>query len=252
MRGAQNPSYIKNPERDEYRLFVQKGEGTIKRITFAPELDGASELCEFLNDNGIISSFGHTDGIYEEIEPLVKKGCTLATHLYSGMNTVVRKGLYRKLGAVETSFLLDDVTVEVIADGVHLPKELLKLIFKIKGAEKICLVTDSMRGAGMPEGRSVLGPKKDGMDCIIKDGVAMLTDMTAFAGSVATADRLVRVMYKEAEIPLTKCIEMITKTPARIMNLSDRGQLKEGLRADLVFFDDDINIRKVIIGGKEL
>ena len=252
MRGAQNPGYLKNPEESEYGLFVEKGEGTIKRITFAPELQGTEELCEFLNEKGIVSSFGHTDATYEELEPAVKKGCFLAAHLYSGMNTVVRKGLYRKPGAVETSFLLDEVTVEVIADGIHLPPELLKLIFKIKGSEKICLITDSMRGAGLGEGKSVLGPKHDGMDCIIKDGIAYLADMSAFAGSVATADKLVRVMYKQANIPLCECIKMITKTPASTMRLFDRGELKAGLRADLVFFDNNINIKKVIIQGEIL
>lgn len=252
MRGAQKPEYIKEPEKKVYQQFVEKGGGTVKRVSFAPELNGVDELCDFLNENKIVSAFGHTDAVYEELLPVINKGCTLATHLYSGMNTVTRRGLYRKLGAVETSFLDDRVTVEIIADGIHLPPELLKLIYKIKGADKICLVTDSMRGAGMSEGNYVLGPKNDGMDCIIKDGVAYLTDMSAFAGSVATSDRLIRVMYKKADISLCECIRMITKTPAKVMGLSDRGELKEGLRADLVFFDEDINIKKVIIKGKEL
>jgi len=254
MKGAQNPAYIKAPQKDEYELFAKKGNGTLKRISFAPELNGSLEMCDFLKENGIVSAFGHTEAIFEELEPAIEKGCTLATHLYSGMNLVTRRGPYRKLGAVETAFLKDEVTVEVIADGIHLPPELLKLIYKFKGPDKICLVTDSMRGAGMDEGESVLGPKNDecSIRCLIKDGVAMLCDMTAFAGSVATADRLVRVIYKKAKVPLCECIKMITKTPAKVMKLSDRGEIKEGLRADLVFFDDDINIKEVIIEGKKL
>lgn len=252
QRGAQNPEYIKNPCRSEYEKFVEIGQGTVRRISFAPELPGSRELCEYLSEQKIVASFGHTDAIYEEILPVIKKGCRLATHLYSGMNMVTRRSCYRKLGAVETAFLEDDVTVEVIADGKHLPPELLKLIYKVKGADKICLITDSMRGAGMGEGKSLLGPKNDGMDCVIKEGVAFLSDMTAFAGSVATADRLVRVMYKEADIPICRCIEMITRTPARVMGLADRGILEEGYVADLVFFDENINIKNVIIKGKEL
>ncbi len=251
QRGAQNPEYIKAPCKSEYEEFIEKGQGTVKRISFAPELSGSEELCDYLKENNIVAAFGHTDAIYEEILPAIKKGCTLATHLYSGMNMVTRRNCFRKLGAVETALLEDDVTVEVIADGKHLPPELLKFIYKIKGSDKICLVTDSMRGAGMGEGKSLLGPKNDGMDCVIKDGVAFLTDMTAFAGSVATADRLVRVMYKDAQVPLCECIKMITKTPARTMGLTDRGIIKEGYIADLVFFDDDINIKKVIINGEE-
>lgn len=161
---------------------------------------------------------------------------------------VTRRNAYRKLGAVETAFLCDNVTVEVIADGCHLPPELLKLIYKIKGASRIALVTDSMRGAGMPEGPSVLGPKNDGMDCIITNGVAMLPDMSAFAGSVATADRLVRTMYKLCGIPLTECIKMMCETPARVMNIKNRGKLLEGYSADIVLFDNNINIKRVIKG----
>lgn len=252
MRGAQNPSYLKAPEASEYEEFVTRGEGSVRRISFAPELPGTEKLCNYLNEQGVVASFGHTDGVYEELIPCIRKGCQLATHLYSGMNTVTRRGLYRKLGAVETAFLEKGVTVEIIADGVHLPPELLRLIYQIKGPEKICLITDSMRGAGMGEGPSVLGPKHDGMDCVIKAGVAFLTDMTAFAGSVATSDRLVRVMHKEAGIPLTDCIQMMCKTPARVMGLTHRGEIREGFVADLVFFDKDIQIKKVLLQGREL
>lgn len=252
QKGAQNPDYIKAPEYDEYSQYIAAGDGTVKRISYAPELDGSMELCDYLNKNNIISAFAHTDGIYEEIKPLVDMGCRIATHLYSGMNTVTRRKMQRKLGAVETAFLEDSVIAEVIADGVHLPIELLKLIYKIKGADKICLVTDSMRGAAMGEGPSVLGPMHDGMDCIIKDGVAFLPDMTAYAGSVATTDRLVRVMHKGAGIPLCDCIKMMTQTPAKAMGLDKRGQLSENYYADLVFFDEDIQIKKVFIEGKEL
>ena len=252
MRGAQNPAYVKAPVPEEYHEFVKRGEGSVRRVSFAPELPGSEDLCDYLKEQDVVAAFGHTDGVYEEIEPCIRKGCQLATHLYSGMNTVTRRGLYRKLGAVETAFLEKSVTVEIIADGVHLPPELLRLIYQIKGPDKICMITDSMRGAGMGEGPSVLGSKHDGMDCVIKDGVAFLTDMTAFAGSVATADRLVRVMYKKAGIPLTDCIQMMCKTPAKVMGLTDRGEIKAGYVADLVFFDEDIRVKKVLLQGREL
>lgn len=253
MRGAQDPACIKAPVPEEYKMFIARGGGTVRRISYAPELSGAEALCRFLNAHGVISAFAHTDGIYEEIKPLVDLGCRLATHLYSGMNTVTRRGLYRKLGAVETAFLEDDVFVEVIADGVHLPSPLLKLIYKTKGPTRICLVTDSMRGAGMESGPSVLGPKESGMACVVKkDEVAYLPDMTAFAGSVATCDRLIRVMHKEVGIPLPEVIQMITKTPAEVMGIEDRGELREGFYADLVFFDADIHIKNVLLRGEVL
>ncbi len=248
MRGAQNPDFIKNPRPEEYTRWVEAGEGTVSRISFAPELDGAEELCEYLTEKGAVAAYAHTEAIYEEIKPVIDKGCKLATHLYSGMNMVTRRGCYRKLGAVETSYLEPDVTVEVIADGCHLPAELLRLIYQIKGADRICMVTDSMSAACMGEGPAELG----GMECFVKDGVAFLKDMTAFAGSVATTDRLMRVMHKQVGLPLTECIKMMCKTPARVMKLSDRGALKEGYVADLVFFDEDIHVKKVILQGKEL
>ena len=252
MRGAQNPAYVKSPVPEEYQGFIQRGEGSVRRISFAPELSGSEELCDYLKEQGVVAAFGHTDGVYEELMPCIRKGCQFATHLYSGMNTVTRRGLYRKLGAVETAFLEPFVTVEIIADGIHLPPELLRLIYQIKGPDKICMITDSMRGAGMGEGPSVLGPKHDGMDCMIKDGVALLTDLTAFAGSVATTDRLMRVMYQKAGIALTDCIKMMCETPARVMGIADRGKLCPGYQADLVFFDEEIKVHKVFISGEEL
>ncbi len=253
QRGAQDPRFIKAPVADEYTRLIDAGEGTVRRISYAPELEGSEELCRYLNEKGVVSAFAHTDGIYEEIKPLVDMGCRLATHLYSGMNGVTRRNMHRKLGAVETAFLEDEVSVEVIADGVHLPIALLKLIYKIKGADKICMVTDSMRGAGMESGTSILGPKHAGMECIVKkDDVAYLTDMSGFAGSVATADRLMRVMYKKVGISLPECVKMMCETPAKVMGLENRGRIEKDYFADLVFFDDDINIKKVIIQGKEL
>ena len=248
QRGAQNPEFIKNPKKEEYSVLVEGNEDVIRRISFAPELDGALELCEYLREKGIVAAFAHTEAIYEELMPAVERGCTLATHLYSGMNGVTRRKAHRKLGAVETAMLDERIDVEVIADGHHLPKELLQLIYKIKGADKICLVSDSMSAAGMGEGAATLG----GLDCIVKDGVAYLPDFSSFAGSVALADRLIRVMYKDAKIPLCDAVKMMTATPARVMGLSDRGRLCVGCYADLVFFDDDINVERVFIEGNEL
>lgn len=250
MRGAQNPAILRNPDPAEYQDFIESGEGTVRRISFAPELDGSLALCDYLAQHGIVASFAHTDAVYEELIPAIRKGCTLATHLYSGMNTVTRRGPYRRLGAVETAFLEDDVIVEIIADGKHLPKELLQMIYKCKGADKICLVTDSMNCAALPP--DVTHAKSGGLDVIIKDGVGMLPDLTSFAGSIATTDRLVRVMYKTVGIPLPECIKMMCQMPAKVMGLSDRGKLEPGYVADFVFFDDDVNVKKVILQGEEL
>jgi N-acetylglucosamine-6-phosphate deacetylase len=140
--------------------------------------------------------------------------------------------------------------VEIIADGVHLPPPLLKLVYKIKGADRTALITDAMRAAGMPEGESVLGSLHNGLPVIVEDGVAKLPDRSSFAGSVATADRLVRTMMRMADVPLTEAVRMMTSTPARILGVADqKGALVAGMDADIIIFDADINIQTTIIRG---
>jgi N-acetylglucosamine-6-phosphate deacetylase len=166
------------------------------------------------------------------------------------MSTVHRRNAFRYAGVVEAGYLTDGMTVEIIADGIHLPTPLLKLIYKVKGADSIALITDSIRAAGMPEGPSVIGRIDNGMEVIVEDGVAKLLDRTAFAGSVATYDRLVRNMINMADVPLTDAIKMASKTPARILGLATKGELKVGYDADIVIFDGDINVKKTVIGGR--
>jgi N-acetylglucosamine-6-phosphate deacetylase len=133
---------------------------------------------------------------------------------------------------------------------VHLPAPLLKLVYKIKGAERTALITDAMRAAGMPPGNSILGNRKTGLPVIVEDDVAKLPDRTAFAGSVATADRLVRNMMKLAEVPLIDAVRMMTSTPARIIGVGDRkGSITQGKDADIVIFDENIHVNTTIIRG---
>jgi N-acetylglucosamine-6-phosphate deacetylase len=142
------------------------------------------------------------------------------------------------------------MTVEIIADGVHLPKSLLQFVYKFKGPDKTALCTDSMRGAGMPDGESILGSLEKGQKVIIEDGVAKLPDRTAFAGSVATADRLVRTMVDIAEVPLLDAVKMMTLTPAKIMKIDKKkGSISKGKDADLVIFDKNIRVLTTIIEG---
>ena len=187
----------------------------------------------------------------EDVVIAFENGYTLATHLYSGMSGVTRRNAFRYAGVVESAYLIDDMDVEIIADGIHLPAPLLKLVYKIKGADRIALVTDAMRAAGMPPGESVLGNIHDGLKVIVEDGVAKLPDRSSFAGSVATADRLVRTMIKIADVPFVDAIKMITETPARILGIEKRkGELIAHKDADIVIFDDDIRIQTTIVNGK--
>jgi len=250
QRGAQDPRFIRNPHPNEY-LSILNASDDIARWSSAPELDGSKEFAEILKSKGILPATAHSDAIYEEVLSAFDWGFSHVTHLYSAMSTVVRRNAYRYAGVVEAAYLIDGMTVEIIADGVHLPQSLLKFIYKFKGAEKIALITDSMRAAGMPDGRSILGSLSGGMEVIVEDGVAKLPDRTAFAGSVATADRLVRTMLRLAETPLPETIQMITSTPARIMGIEKtKGSLAKGKDADVVIFDKDINVKMTMVNGK--
>lgn len=250
QRGAQDPRYIRNPDPQEYLEILSKT-SVIKRWSAAPELPGAMEFARHVKAYGALVALAHTDAVYDEVVKGFEHGYTLATHLYSGMNGVIRRDGFRFAGAVEAALLIDDMDVEMICDGIHLPPALLKLVYKIKGPDRIALITDAMRAAGMPPGESILGSLHNGLRVIVEDGVAKLPDRTAFAGSVVTANLLVRNMITLADVPLTDAVKMASTTPARIMGVHDRkGSLIEGKDADIVVFDDDINIQTTIINGK--
>jgi N-acetylglucosamine-6-phosphate deacetylase len=250
QKGAQDPRYIRNPDPVEYKKVLEKAH-LIRRWSAAPELPGALEFARYARDKGVLVALAHTDAIYEEVLEGFNNGYTLATHFYSCMLGVTRRNAFRYAGAVEAAYLIDDMDVEIIADGVHLPAALLKLVYKIKGAGRTALITDAIRAAGMPDGETILGNIHHGMTVIVEDGVAKLPDRSAFAGSVATADRLVRTMIGQAGVSLTEAVKMITATPADILGLSEsKGRIAAGYDADIVIFDEDIRIHSTIIKGE--
>lgn len=249
--GAQDPRYIRNPDVEEYKEVIAYGKDVVKRWSVAPELPGAIEMGKYLKSEGIIAAIAHTDAIYEEVLAAVENGYSLATHLYSAMSGVTRRNTYRYAGAIESAFLIEAMDVEIIGDGIHVPPPLLKLVYKIKGPDRIALITDAMRGAGMPEGESILGNKDNGLKVMIENGVAIMADRSSFAGSVATTDRLVRTMVQMADIPLVEAVRMMSRTPATIMGLEhSKGTLTTGNDADVLIFDEDINIKTTMINGK--
>lgn len=247
--GAQDPQYLKRPCPEEYNAILDASQDIV-RWSVAPELEGAIEMGEVLTNRHILPSIAHTDAIYEEVVKAYEAGYTHVTHLYSAMSSVTRRNAYRYAGVVEAAYLIDGMTVEIIADGVHLPKPLLQFVYKFKGPDKTALCTDAMRGAGMPDGESILGSLTNGQKVIIEDGVAKLPDRSAFAGSVATTNRLVRTMVQLAEIPLIDAVRMMTLTPARILHIDNRkGSLEAGKDADITIFDNQINVIHTISKG---
>lgn len=250
-RGAQDPRYLKDPDPEEYMDIMRRTGGQVARWSLAPELPGAHDMARALKARGVLMAYGHTDASFEECEDAFNAGFTHMTHFFSGMSTVSRSGIYRRAGAVEYGYYNDDVTVELIGDGIHVPASMLKMIFKIKGADNIALVTDSIRAAGLPDGDYELG--EGGLRIRVAEGMASLADSQTLAGSVATMDFVVRTVWRLTSLPLAQVVKSATGTPARIMGVADRkGSLREGFDADIVIFDNDVNISQVIVGGKLL
>ena len=250
QNAAQDKRYIKAPTKEEYEHIFANCP-SIKIWSVAPELPGAQEMGRWMKSKGIIGSIGHSNAVYEDVELAVENGYSMITHFFNGMSRLTRKDAKMYLGVAESGLCFDDLTVEIIADGCHLPPNLLKLIYKVKGPDRICLVTDSMRAAGTDVSESTLGSLKNGQRVIIEGGVAYMPGKTSFGGSIATADRLIRTMYHKADVSLTDAVKMMTVTPARILGVDGRiGSIAPGMDADILLFDDDISISLVMIKGK--
>lgn len=250
--GAQNPEYITPPKPKEYKELADMCPHIVMWCS-APELEGSLEFAKFLTQRGIIPSIAHTNAHYDQVKAGVAAGYRHVTHLYSGMTGVFRINAFRHAGVVESAFLIDDLTVEIIADGCHLPEALLKLIYKGKGSDKIALVTDATNGAGTDAKETILGSRKNGMKVVVEDGVAKTMDRQSFAGSVATTDRLVRTMIQLAEVPVEEAVKMATLTPANILGVEkNKGSLEPGKDADILLFDENVNVSLTMLKGKVL
>ena len=250
QKGAQDSRYIQNPTPRHYNAILDHAEGIIARWSVAPELPGALQFIDTVQKNGILVSAGHTNATYEDISKAYDHGLKLLTHFYSGMSTITRKGGFRVLGAIESGYLIDDLFVELICDGMHLPPELLEFIFKLKKHDRITACTDSMRGAGLLGGPSILGPKNNGTACIIEDGIAKMPDRSCFAGSVATGDRLARTLHCIVGLSLSEVTRILCLQPAALIGQDKQiGSIALGKAADLVLCDDNINIDSVFING---
>lgn len=247
--GAQDPAHIRLPDPVEYKKMVEACP-EILRWTIAPELPGALEMGDYLISKGIMPCIGHSDADCDRVRLAMLHGFRHITHLYSAMSTIVRKQGFRHAGIVESAYLLDGMTSEIIADGRHLPPDLLQMAYRFIGPDRLCLITDAMRAAGQESGESILGSLEGGQRVIIEDGVAKMPDRQAFAGSIATTDRLVRTMARNSGASLAEAVHMATAVPARILGLSgETGSVMPGRKADIVLFDENIGIKLVMTDG---
>jgi N-acetylglucosamine-6-phosphate deacetylase len=210
-------------------------------------VENALNFARELSRKGVLVSVAHSNAGYEEFLAGVNSGFSHVTHLFNGMSHVHSPNYYCRAGVSESALLLDEVCVEVIADGKHVPKELLKLIYKVKGPERMHMCTDAICAADMPEGEYELG----GLKVVVKDQVAALKSGDSFAGSVCTTDRLVHTMYCMAGVPLQDAVRMMTVTPAKLIGEYQRlGSIHPGKLADLNIFDDDIQVKYTLINGE--
>lgn len=250
--GGQDPAYLSLPDVKRAGEILRHSDDVI-RWSVAPELEGALDLGKMLSHRGIVASVAHTAASFDQVEAAMFSGYSMMTHFYSAMSACYKVGCYRVPGAVEAGYLLDGLSVEMIADGKHLPKEILRMVWKFKGPDRTALCTDALAPAGQPEGTVFYnGRPPHGAKSVIHDGVGKLIDHSALAGSIATADRLVRVMYKEALVPLADAVEMMTLSPAKMVRAHRKGSIRLCKDADFVLFDDDINVKAVYSRGQKV
>lgn len=251
MRGAHRLSVIRNPDADEIR-FLLDHLASIRRVTLAPELPGALELTEELVSMGVSVSAGHSNATAEEARAGFAKGITQATHLYNAMSSL-RKGSHGSApGLAETALSSEGILCELIADGRHLPPEVLRSARLAKGWEGIALVSDATAGAGLPEGsRFDLG----GLACRVEEGASWTGEGEGrcLAGSSTFQMEGIRTMVERCGVPLAEAVAMASLVPARSLGIDpDRGSLTVGKRADLIRVGPDWSVKGVWIGGNSV
>jgi N-acetylglucosamine-6-phosphate deacetylase len=244
--GAQRAEFIQDPSPAVVRQLLEYAD-VLKRVTIAPELPGALEAIEVFHAHGISVSGGHSDVWDEDARAAFDRGMRSVTHTFNCMSSARRRGVYRVAGLLEFALSEPDISCELIADGHHVSPTLMKMLYRAKGPQGICLVTDATAGAGLPNGsRFALF----GKDCIVENGVCLLADHSALAGSAARMIDLVRMMVREVNVPLNEAIAMATDNPARAIGIETKGHLIVGSDADLVVLSPQLNVVRTFRCGE--
>jgi N-acetylglucosamine-6-phosphate deacetylase len=246
--GAQRAEFIQDPSPAAVRQLLEHGH-VLKRVTIAPELPGALEAIEVFHAHGISVSGGHSDAWDEDARAAFGRGMRSVTHTFNCMSSARRRDIYRVAGLLEFALSEPDISCELIADCHHVSLTLMKMLYHAKGAKGICLVTDATAGAGLPEGSQFA---LFGKDCIVENGVCLLADRSALAGSAARMIDLVRAMVREVNVPLNEAIAMATENPARAIGLETKGRLMVGADADLVVLSPQLEVIRTFRCGKQI
>ena len=251
-RGAQPVTEQRIPERSALERILSVGQGHILRWDEAPELPNTDVFAQVMSEHGVLAAVAHTQANATQAMAAFDAGFSHVTHFYNATSTFHKEQGLVHAGVIEATYLRDDVTIELIGDGRHIPRESMRLAHRIKGADKICLITDAMRAADTKEERSILGGKTDGTPVVIRDRVAQLPDFSSYAGSVCTMDRALRVAHLEYGLPLTDVVRMLSLTPARLCGCSrKKGSIARGKDADLVVMDSRFEVRAVYVRGEK-
>jgi len=246
--GAQRAEFIQDPSPAAVRQLLEYAD-VLKRVTIAPELPGALEAIEIFHAHGISVSGGHSDVWDEDARAAFDRGMRSVTHTFNCMSSARRRGVYRVAGLLEFALSEPDISCELIADGHHVSPTLMKMLYRAKGAQEICLVTDATAGAGLPNGsRFALF----GKDCIVENRVCLLADHSALAGSAARMIDLVHMMVREVNVPLNEAIAMATENPARAIGIETKGRLIVGADADLAVISPQLDAMRTYRCGEQI
>jgi len=241
-KGIMNPDYFRLPSQSEINKLLKEGEGVVKMITLAPELKEVIPFISLLREKGVVVSGGHSNATYAETTDAFKEGMSHITHIFNAM----RKLHHREPGIIGAALTTDNVNVEIIADGFHLHPAIVKIITRVKGIERIILITDAIRAAGLPEG---VYPLREEQMVSIKNGLVQ-TEEGVLAGSILTMDKAVHNVVQFTHLPLNKVIQMCTLNPARAINMDAyKGSIEEGKDADLVVLDEDYKVYLTLVAG---
>ncbi len=247
-RGAQREEFIQNPDSEAVDQLLQHA-NTIKRITIAPELAGALEAIKKFCARGISVSGGHSNTWDEEARAGFAAGMRSVTHTFNCMSSARKRGPYRVAGLLEYAMAEEGITCELISDGCHVSRTLMKLLYRAKGPKGICLVTDAIAGAGLPEGAHF---SLYGVECVVMAGVGLQTQQFALAGSISRMIDLVRTMVEKVDVPLHEAMAMATLNPARLIGLEAKGRLQIGADADLVVLSPELQVIETFVAGESI